>query len=186
MLQFDLNINLHCTSTSLDVPAVQILWKSTQQFWDSARRRIFTKNFKKPLSNEQFKMLKNSKNIVFAYIDHAKFKKASFNSNRDIGPNAKHPRRRRIRRRTPKQYLPPFFKNGPEVKRIFHSLWKYKHCSKLHTSIKLCMLTRRTVAKFNACKEDISLWTKYNTEINILNSLYDQHLIWWALKFGEC
>ena len=70
---------------------MQILWKSTQQFLRFRAQKIFYQKFKKPLSNEQFKILKKSKNtfsnIVFAYIAHAKFQKASFNINRDIKQN---------------------------------------------------------------------------------------------------
>ena len=53
-------------------------------FWDSARR--LPKIFKTSI-NEQFKIFLKSKNILailfFAYIAHAKFQKASFNSNRE-------------------------------------------------------------------------------------------------------
>ena len=70
---------------------MQILWKSTQRFLRFRAQKIFYQKFKKPLSNEQFKILKKSKNIlaniVFAYIAHAKFQKASFNNNRDIRQN---------------------------------------------------------------------------------------------------
>ena len=61
MLLSELNINLHCTSTSLDVPAVQILWKSTQRFFEIPRRRFFTKNFKNLYQMHNFKFKKNLK-----------------------------------------------------------------------------------------------------------------------------
>ena len=48
------NINLHCTSTSLDVPAVQILWKFTQRFLRFHAQKIFYQKFYKSLANEQF------------------------------------------------------------------------------------------------------------------------------------
>ena len=51
ILQFDLNINLHCTFKSSDVPALQILWKSTQRFFRFCAPNIFYQKFKKPLSN---------------------------------------------------------------------------------------------------------------------------------------
>ena len=59
-------------------------------FWDSTRKRFFTKDKKNKLSNEQFCILKKKKhfsNIVFAYIAHFKFQKASFNRNWDMKQN---------------------------------------------------------------------------------------------------
>ena len=54
-------------------------------------QKIFYQKLKKTLSNEQFKIFKKSKNILailFLYILHMpSFKKASFNSNRDIRQN---------------------------------------------------------------------------------------------------
>ena len=64
---------MHCTSTILDVPAVQILWKSTQRFLRFRAQKIFYQKFKKPLLNEQFKIKKKSKNILailFLHILH--------------------------------------------------------------------------------------------------------------------
>ena len=70
---------------------MQIVWKSTQRFLRFRAQKIFYQKFKKPLSNEQFKIKKKTKkhfsNIVFAYIAHAKFQKASFNNNWDIKQN---------------------------------------------------------------------------------------------------
>ena len=54
MLQSDLNIHLHCTSRS----SLQILWKSTQRFFRFREPKIFYQILKKPLSNEQFWILK--------------------------------------------------------------------------------------------------------------------------------
>ena len=70
MLQSDLNINLHRTSTSLDVPALQILWKSTQRFLRFHAQKILYQKLKKPLSNEQFKIFKNSKDILAILFLH--------------------------------------------------------------------------------------------------------------------
>ena len=73
MLLSDLDINLHCTSTSTDVPAVQILWKSTQRFLRFHAQKIFYQKFKKTSIKWTILNLKKSKNILailFLHILH--------------------------------------------------------------------------------------------------------------------
>ena len=104
-------LKLRCTCSANFVKIHQAVFEipRTEDF--------FTKNLKTSIKWTilNFKKIqKHFSNIVFAYIAHAKFQKASFNSNRDIRQNIRGDGRYG---EDPETIPPAVFNNGREVKK---------------------------------------------------------------------